>query len=148
MLAQYLFRINGHSPTDWELKGAAVAGYTVAVLRKCPESGLEMSDLGVANSRLFLTVVVFNTRLSYRLSNGIGIVKVATLVFIAVTGFVVLGGRTKVASPQANFEHSFQGNATPYGLTNALVKIIFSYAGYENAFNVVNEVKVCLEIPA
>ncbi|OIW32946.1 high-affinity methionine permease [Coniochaeta ligniaria NRRL 30616] len=118
VLAQYLFRINGHVPTNWQLKGVAVAGYTVAVL-----------------------FVFFNTRFSYWFSNAIGIVKVLTLVFIAITGFVVLGGHTRVADPQANFKNAFEGKATPYGLTNALVKIIFSYAGYENAFNVVNEVK-------
>ncbi|KAL1872439.1 hypothetical protein VTK73DRAFT_1517 [Phialemonium thermophilum] len=118
VLAQYLFRINGHVPTNWELKGVAVAGYTVAVL-----------------------FVAFNTRISYFLSNAIGIVKVTTLVFISITGLVVLGGHTKVADPHVNFRHSFDGQATPYGLTNALVKIIFSYAGYENAFNVVSEIK-------
>ena len=36
VLAEYLFRINGHTPSAWELKGTAVAGYTVAVLRKYP----------------------------------------------------------------------------------------------------------------
>lgn len=92
------------------------------------------------------TVVFFNTRFSYWFSNAIGIVKVLTLVFIAITGFVVLGGHTRVPDPHANFRNAFEGKATPYGLTNALVKIIFSYAGYENAFNVVNEVKVCLSI--
>jgi hypothetical protein len=35
VLARYLFRINGHLPTDWELKGVAIAGYSVAVIRKC-----------------------------------------------------------------------------------------------------------------
>ena len=35
VLAQYLFRISGHEPSDWELKGVAVAGYTVAVLCLC-----------------------------------------------------------------------------------------------------------------
>jgi amino acid transporter len=74
------------------------------------------------------------------LSNGIGIIKVLTLVFIAITGFVVLGGHTKAHT--TNFDNSFQSTGTtPYGLTNALVKIIFSYAGYENAFNVVNETR-------
>jgi amino acid transporter len=87
--------------------------------------------------------VFFNTRFSYWFHNAIGIVKVLTLVFVAITGLVVLGGNTRVADPKANFHHAFEGKATPYGLTNALVKIIFSYAGYENAFNVVNEVKVC-----
>ena len=34
VLAEYLFRINGHTPSAWELKGTAIAGYTVAVLRR------------------------------------------------------------------------------------------------------------------
>ena len=83
----------------------------------------------------------FHTRFSYQLSNGIGIVKLLTLIFIAITGLVVLGGHTKVHDPQQNYRHSFAGHATAYGATNALYKIVFSYAGYENAFNVVNEIK-------
>ncbi|KAK4110176.1 hypothetical protein N656DRAFT_714456 [Canariomyces notabilis] len=119
VLAQYLFRINGHDPSNWELKGVAVAGYTVAFL-----------------------FVVFHTRFSYWFSNGIGIVKVLTLVFISIAGLVVLGGNvSRVPNPRANFIDAFEGRATPYGLTNALYKIVFSYAGYENAFNVVNEVR-------
>ncbi|KAJ0304029.1 hypothetical protein Brms1b_011397 [Colletotrichum noveboracense] len=78
---------------------------------------------------------------SFSFSNGVGAVKLLTLVFIAITGLVVLGGHTKVPEPHANFENSFDGQATAYGLTNALYRIIFSYAGFENAFNVVNEVK-------
>ena len=119
VLAQYLFRINGHSPTAWELKGVAVAGYTVAVL-----------------------LLAFQTRFSYRLSNAIGIVKLITLIFVAITGLVVLGGHTSVKNPTANFHNAFDSTTSSgYGITNALVKIVFSYAGYENAFNVVNEVK-------
>lgn len=76
------------------------------------------------------------------ISNAIGVVKVLTLVFISITGLVVLGGHTRVADPHMNFRDSFnQDKATAYGATNALYKIIFSYAGYTNAFNVVNEVK-------
>lgn len=119
VLAQYLFRINGHSPTAWELKGVAVAGYTVAVL-----------------------LLAFQTRFSYHLSNAIGIVKLLTLVFVAITGLVVLGGHTSVQNPTANFHNAFDDTtSSAYGITNGLVKIIFSYQGYENAFNVVNEVK-------
>ncbi|KAK3682825.1 amino acid permease-domain-containing protein [Podospora appendiculata] len=119
VLSQYLFRINGHVPTAWELKGVALAGYTVATL-----------------------AVSFNTRLSYLFSNGIGIVKVLTLIFVAITGLVVLGGNVKsIPDPKINFVNSFEGTATAYGITNALYRIIFSYAGFENAFNVVNEVK-------
>ncbi|CAK7563052.1 MAG: hypothetical protein SEPTF4163_000909 [Sporothrix epigloea] len=118
VLAQYLFKANGHSPTAWELKGVALAGYSVAFL-----------------------LVAFHTRTSYYLSNAIGIVKVITLTFIAITGLVVLGGHTRVADPHANFIKPFEGTATVYGVTNALYKIIFSYSGYANAFNVVNEIQ-------
>ena len=61
---------------------------------------------------------------------------------VAITGLVVLGGHTSIADPTANFRNAFEGTTNgAYGLTNALVKVIFAYAGYENAFNVVNEVK-------
>ena len=69
-----------------------------------------------------------------------------TLIFISVTGFVVLGGHTSVKDPHANFVEPFTGTITAYGVTNALYKIVFSYAGYENAFNVVNEVKVLFSL--
>jgi hypothetical protein len=65
---------------------------------------------------------------------------------IGITGLVVLGGNTSIKDPTANFKNSFSGtsDATVYGATNALMDIVFSYQGYTNAFNVVNEVKVGL----
>ncbi|KAF3764180.1 amino acid transporter [Cryphonectria parasitica EP155] len=119
VLAEYLFATSGHDYTGWQLKGVAVAGYTVAFI-----------------------LVALHTRFSYWFSNAVGIIKVLTLVFISITGLVVLGGHTRVEDPLVNFRDSFnQDPATTYGLTNALYKIAFSYAGYTNAFNVVNEVK-------
>lgn len=121
--ANYLFRISGHTPSPWEVKGVAVAAYSLA----------------------FLTVL-FSTKWSYRASNAIGLVKLLTLIFVAITGLVVLGGNvSRVPDPHANFRNAFSGfdgtTASAYGITNALYKIYFSYSGYENAFNVVNEVK-------
>ncbi|KAI9708247.1 MAG: hypothetical protein M1820_004201 [Bogoriella megaspora] len=120
VLAQYLFKLGGSTPSAWQQKGVAVAGYTVAVL-----------------------LLAFNTRWSLRLANLIGLIKLITLVFIGITGLVVLGGHTSIKDPKANFRNAFDGtgDATAYGATNAMYKIIFSYAGFENAFNVVNEVK-------
>ena len=94
-----------------------------------------------------VAVVIFHTRFSFYVSNGIGAVKVLTLIFIAITGWVVLGGHTSVPDPHVNFRNAFEGSATPYGITNALVKVIFSYSGYENSFNVANEVKVRGSLP-
>lgn len=62
---------------------------------------------------------------------------------ISISGLVVLGGHIKhIPDPHANFRNAFQGD-TPNGndLANALVSIVYSYAGYNNAFNVVNEIK-------
>ncbi|KAH8657817.1 amino acid permease-domain-containing protein [Xylariales sp. PMI_506] len=118
VLADYLFATGGTVGTNWQVKGVAAAGYTVAFL-----------------------AVAFHTKYSYYLSNAIGAVKLVTLIFIAITGLVVLGGHSKVEDPTANFKNAFEGAPTAYGLTNALYRIIFSYAGYYNSFNVVNEIK-------
>lgn len=68
---------------------------------------------------------------------------------IGITGLVVLGGNvSSIPDPKINFRNAFEGtsDATVYGATNALVKVMFSYMGYENAFNVVNEVKVRIHL--
>lgn len=115
-----------------------MAGYTVVTLCKSTYI-VNPNTQDVVN---ISEVLVFNTRYSYWLSNSIGVIKLVTLIFVSITGLVVLGGHTRVQNPTENFRNAFEGHITPYGATNALYKIIFSYAGYENAFNVTNEVKV------
>ncbi|KAF7591319.1 hypothetical protein BBP40_001695 [Aspergillus hancockii] len=125
VLAQYLFKLAEAESTAWKLKGVAVASYTVAVL-----------------------FLAFDTKWSLRLANAIGFIKLVTLIFIGISGLVVLGGHTSVEDPTLNFRDAFAGSssATVYGATNAFVKVMFSYQGYENAFNVVNEVKDPIKI--
>ncbi|KAB8071834.1 amino acid permease-domain-containing protein [Aspergillus leporis] len=125
VLAQYLFRLAEAESTAWKLKAVALASYTVAVL-----------------------FLVFDTKWSLRLANAIGFIKLVTLIFIGISGLVVLGGHTSVKDPTLNFRNAFAGSssATVYGATNALVRVMFSYQGYENAFNVVNEVKNPIKI--
>jgi amino acid transporter len=75
--------------------------------------------------------------------NLISAVKLIILLFIVFTGFAVLGGGTRVKDPHVNFRNSFDGitnNAN--GIVNALVNINYAYLGYNNAFNVVAEIKV------
>lgn len=64
---------------------------------------------------------------------------------ISIAGLVVLGGHTKVEDPMINWHDAWKGtsSASAYGATNAMIKLIFSYSGYTNAFSVVNEIKVC-----
>ncbi|KAL3469617.1 high affinity methionine permease [Aspergillus californicus] len=121
VLARYLFRLAQSEPTDWQSKGVALASYTVAVL-----------------------AVSFSTKWSLHLSNVIGWIKLITLIFVAISGLVVLGGNvSSIQDPTLNFRDAFSGtgDATVYGATNSLINVMFSYQGYENAFNLVNEVK-------
>ena len=60
---------------------------------------------------------------------------------ITITGWVVLAGGTSI-QPTGNFFNAFEGTTSNgYNLANALVRITFSYSGYQNAFNVAGEIK-------
>ncbi|KAG5978555.1 hypothetical protein E4U55_006061 [Claviceps digitariae] len=76
-------------------------------------------------------------------ANILGLLKIMTLVFISITGLVVLGGHVpRVPRPGANFHNAFQGTTTNGNdLSSALVSIVFAYSGFSNAFNLVNEIK-------
>ncbi|KAI5863700.1 amino acid transporter [Durotheca rogersii] len=120
VLARYLFRAAGQTPTDWQLKGVAVAAYTLASL-----------------------CVILHNKYSLWLMNFLGVLKIITLIFTSITGLVVLGGNlSHIPDPGANFRNAFEGTTTNGNdLAVALVNILFSYAGYTNAFNLVNEIK-------
>ncbi|KAF2261382.1 amino acid transporter [Lojkania enalia] len=119
VLARYIYRAAGYEAGEWANKGLAVSAYTFLAF-----------------------LCLLSTRWSIRLMNVISAVKLIILVFIAITGFAVLGGRTRVKDPNANFRDSFEGiTSNGNGIVNALVNINFAYQGYANAFNVVAEIK-------
>ncbi|KAI1495521.1 amino acid permease-domain-containing protein [Biscogniauxia marginata] len=120
VMSNYLWSLGGTTPTDWQVKGVAIAAYTLAVI-----------------------CVLLHNKFSLWAVNFIGVIKILTLVFISITGFVVLGGHvSRVPNPGANFHNAFEGTTTNGNdLSVALVNIIFAYTGYQNAFSVVNEIK-------
>ncbi|KAF4553350.1 Amino acid permease-like protein 7 [Elsinoe fawcettii] len=119
VLARYIYRAAAYTASEWENKGLAMASYTFLA---------------------FLCLI--STKWSIRLMNLISAVKSIILLFIVITGFVVLGGGTSVAEPRANFQNSFDGiTRNGNDFVNALVSINFAYQGYANAFNVTNEIK-------
>ncbi|KAI0460169.1 high-affinity methionine permease [Xylaria acuta] len=120
VLSNYLWALTHKTPTDWQVKGVAIAAYSLAVI-----------------------CVIAHNKYSLWATNIIGIVKILTLVFISITGFVVLGGHvSRVADPGANFRNAFEGTTNNGNdLSVALVNIIFAYSGYANAFAVVNEIQ-------
>lgn len=82
-----------------------------------------------------------------RLFNVLGIFKVVILVFIVFSGFAALAGHLKVPKPH-NFDHAFRleqgdgyGGGGAYAYSTALLRIIYSYKGWENANYVLGEVR-------
>lgn len=82
-----------------------------------------------------------------RLLNVLGIFKVVVLLFIVFSGFAALAGHRRVPDPE-NFKNAFDlsdadrwGGGGVYAYATALLRIIYSYKGWENANYVLSEVK-------
>ncbi|KAM0330169.1 hypothetical protein ACHAQA_004342 [Verticillium albo-atrum] len=120
VLSNYLWRIVGRTPDPWELKGVAVAAYTLAVI-----------------------CVIAHNKYSYWAINVIGALKLLLLSFIAISGLVILGGHVpRVPSPGINFQDGFSGTTSSgYNLSQAMVNISFAFSGWQNAFSMANEIK-------
>ena len=42
---------------------------------------------------------------------GLSVIKIIILVFVVITGWVVLSGRTRIADPHVNFRNAFAGSS-------------------------------------
>ncbi|KAF4119673.1 Amino acid permease [Geosmithia morbida] len=122
VLSTYLWRMAGRDPGPWELKGVAIAAYTVAVI-----------------------CVIAHNKYSYWAINGIGALKLLLMTFIAISGLVILGGHvSKIENPGSNFAngHGFDGTTSSgYNLSQAMVNISFAFSGWQNAFSMANEIR-------
>lgn len=115
--ASYLFKAAEHTPTDWEQRGLAVLPLIVCA-----------------------AITALNTKFAVRLNNFIGFVKVVFVVFLAISGLVVLGGKTRVGNTHSVFANSWEGTTTDgNSISNAILKVVFSYGGSGYAFGVVAE---------
>ncbi|TDZ16836.1 High-affinity methionine permease [Colletotrichum sidae] len=119
-----LFASGSTAPDGWVARGIGVAGATFAV-------GLH----------------AVTPKWGIRLFNVLGIFKVIVLLFIVFSGFAALAGRRRVPDPH-NFDNAFRiedgdgyGNGGVYGYATALLRIIYSFKGWENANYVVGELK-------
>ena len=81
---------------------------------------------------VFVTLIhTFFPKVGVHGMNFFTVLKLVLLLFIVITGLVVLGGNVaRVPDPHASFRNSFAGSATsgnPYA--TALFKVLNSYAG-------------------
>jgi amino acid transporter len=122
---EYVLYASGHTePDDWTSRGIGIVCITFAVaLHSClPKWGI-------------------------RLFSVLGVFKVVILIFIIFSGFAALAGHRRVPDPH-NFDNAFAlengkgyGGGGAYEYSTALLNIIYSFKGWENANYVLGEIK-------
>ena len=116
-----LFAAGNSEPDGWAARGIAIACITFAVVLHAtlPKWGM-------------------------RLFNVLGVFKVIVLLLIVFSGFAALNGHLKIDKPN-NFENSFSFDpgmgGGVYNYASALLRVVYSYKGWENANYVLSEVK-------
>jgi amino acid transporter len=116
-------------------------------------AGNELKDsykargVGVACVTFAVVVHAVVPKWGIRMFNVLGVFKVAILLFIVCSGFAALAGRRLVPNPH-NFDNAFTiesgegyGGGGAYAYSNALLNIVYSYKGWENANYVLSEIK-------
>jgi amino acid transporter len=103
--------------------------------------------VGVACATFAVVLHAVAPKWGIRLFNVLGVFKVAVLLFIVFSGFAALAGRRLVPDPR-NFDNAFAiesgpgyGGGGAYAYSNALLNIVYSYKGWENANYVLSEIK-------
>ena len=119
-----LYASGSEAPDGWQARGIGIAGVTFAI---------------VLHSTL--------PKWGIRLFNVLGVFKVVILLFIVFSGFAALAGRRLVDNPH-NFDNAFRiesgdgyGGGGAYAYSNALLNVVYSYKGWENANYVVSELR-------
>ena len=116
-------------------------------------AGNELKDtykgraIGVACVTFSVLLHAVAPKWGIRLFNVLGVFKVIVLLFIVCAGFAALAGHRLVDDPH-NFDNAFTihegdgyGGGGAYQYSNALLNIVYSYKGWENANYVLGEIK-------
>jgi hypothetical protein len=103
--------------------------------------------IGVACATFAVVLHATLPKWGIRLFNVLGVFKVAVLLFIVFSGFAALAGHRLVPDPK-NFDNAFAiesgegyGGGGAYAYSNALLNIVYSYKGWENANYVLGEIR-------
>ncbi|KAJ5704296.1 hypothetical protein N7493_011434 [Penicillium malachiteum] len=120
VFASYIWVAAGKEASEWEERGVAIAVI------------------------VFITLLhTFLPNWGVRGMNVLGVYKVVLLLFIIITGWVVLSGRvSSIPNPHSSFHDAFAGSATssnPYAI--GLYKVLNSFSGWSNAAYVMNEIR-------
>ncbi|KAF9528470.1 amino acid transporter [Crepidotus variabilis] len=128
--------------------GFTAAGCIVFANNILVAAGITQPDRWVVRG-IALGVIFFVTllhgltpKLGILLMNALSVFKIIILLFIVITGWVVLSGKTSVKNPHQNFYNAFAGSShSGNDYATATFKVLNAYAGWSNVNYVMNEVK-------
>lgn len=111
--------------------GCIVFASNILVAANHMATGWEERGIAMAVIIFITALHTFLPKWGVRIMNVIGSIKVIILLFIVVTGWVILGGGVdNVEDPHKSFRNGFSGSATSSNLyATALFKVLNSYAG-------------------
>ncbi|KAL5526562.1 hypothetical protein ACEPAF_8286 [Sanghuangporus sanghuang] len=107
-----------------------------------PQTGGRQTILALSMVTVALSIPAVSTKWSLRVMNALTFVKILEQLFLILGGIAVLSGLTRIKDPWSNFSDPWSG-ATFNGnsIATAFVKTHFAFVGWNNAFNVLAEVK-------
>ncbi|KAG1903044.1 amino acid transporter [Suillus fuscotomentosus] len=104
----------------------------------------QWNERGIALGVIFFVTLLhgLTPKTGVFIMNLLSIFKIVILVFVVVTGWVVLSGKTRVTDPHYNFRNAFAGSSTSsYEYATATFKVLNAYAGWSNVNYVMNNVR-------
>ncbi|KAL2859838.1 high affinity methionine permease [Aspergillus lucknowensis] len=125
----------------WAASNSVVFGEYILNAAELEVDRWNQRGIGLACITAAFLIHAFALKWGLRLQNFLGIIKLLVILIIVVTGWVALGGHTKVETPH-NFSNAFEGTTgSGYGIVTALYNIIWSFIGYSNANYALSETK-------
>jgi len=82
---------------------------------------------------------LFSRKMGIFMNNALAAYKVALLLFVVISGFVCLGGggggnHKDIPYGAENLKDAFKGSSgSPYAYASAMLSVLYSYQGWENA---------------
>ncbi|THH00445.1 hypothetical protein EW026_g2089 [Hermanssonia centrifuga] len=117
---------------------------SVGILAAAGQDAGRWVSRGIALAVIFFVTLLhgFTPRLGVLVMNALSVFKIVILVFVVITGWVVLSGHTRIQDPHANFRNAFAGSShSSNDYATATFKVLNAYAGWSNVNYVLNNVK-------
>ncbi|KAF9239125.1 amino acid transporter [Melanogaster broomeanus] len=102
------------------------------------------TERGIALGVIFFVTILhgLTPRIGVLVMNVLTIFKITILLFVVITGWVVLSGKTRIADPRVNFRDAFAGSShSSNDYATATFKVLNAYAGWSNVNYVLNNVR-------